>query len=408
MQTLAFKRRTNAEQRELGERYRNLTVANQQNVFVKTHATRYTQLARLPYFDLVRQVVIDPMHNLFLGIVKNHFYAIWVQQNILREKHELRVLHELLADFSLPYQLGKLPKDIGIPAGGSLTADQWKLLAIVYGPIIVPQLWRECLPDDNGTRRKTRLDLIRVENEKRAEAKKKKRQEAAKKKTAQNAKKTRTTQPNGPTTMDTDVPQPGAIPVTTLAPTLPDPLPLIANSNATNSGTSKEEQPYMMHPDDPANFLKLSQALRILTQHVLIDTDVQRAHVLLQEYCTELITLYGSKCIKPNHHYATHVAECVRDFGPLHDFWSFLFERLNKVLKSFNTNNHADAASLRMIHQMNSLTDSPHAQKLASVMINASSEARGTVAGLASWVAEVNDDNETGLLISLVLRLRPF
>jgi hypothetical protein len=29
---------------------------------------RYTQLARLPYFDLVDQIVIDPMHNLFLGV----------------------------------------------------------------------------------------------------------------------------------------------------------------------------------------------------------------------------------------------------------------------------------------------------------------------------------------------------
>ena len=35
--------------------------------FVKEHATRYTQLSRLPYFDLVNQIVVDPMHNLFLG-----------------------------------------------------------------------------------------------------------------------------------------------------------------------------------------------------------------------------------------------------------------------------------------------------------------------------------------------------
>ena len=30
----------------------------------------------------------------------------------------------------------------------------------------------------------------------------------------------------------------------------------------------------------------------------------------------------------------------MRDFGPLHDFWTFLFKCLNKVLKSFKTNNH--------------------------------------------------------------------
>jgi len=27
--------------------------------------------------------------------------------------------------------------DIGVPSGGSLTADQWLLLATVYGPIVV-------------------------------------------------------------------------------------------------------------------------------------------------------------------------------------------------------------------------------------------------------------------------------
>ena len=52
------------------------------------------------------------------------------------------------------------------------------------------------------------------------------------------------------------------------------------------------------------------------------------------------LDIYGTGVIRPNHHYATHVAECVRNFGPLHDFWMFLYERLNKVLKSFKTNNH--------------------------------------------------------------------
>lgn len=43
-------------------------------------------------------VVIDPMHNLFLGVVKTHFYHIWVQQKILRKNKELRSLHAILDD----------------------------------------------------------------------------------------------------------------------------------------------------------------------------------------------------------------------------------------------------------------------------------------------------------------------
>ena len=44
--------------------------------------------------------------------------------------------------------------------------------------------------------------------------------------------------------------------------------------------------------------------------------------------------------IKPNHHYAVHTSEFIRDFGPVYGFWTFLFEHLNKVLKSYKSNNH--------------------------------------------------------------------
>ncbi|KIK79292.1 hypothetical protein PAXRUDRAFT_161649, partial [Paxillus rubicundulus Ve08.2h10] len=99
----AFKPRTNQEQRDLGERYRVLINHTARKNFVKEHATRYTQLACLPYFDLVDQIVIDPMHNLFLGLVKTHFYNIWIQSKILRPNHELAKLHEMLANVSSIY-----------------------------------------------------------------------------------------------------------------------------------------------------------------------------------------------------------------------------------------------------------------------------------------------------------------
>ncbi|KAG2094257.1 uncharacterized protein F5147DRAFT_537124, partial [Suillus discolor] len=92
----AFCMRTNEEQRELGDHYRNLPTASARKSFVKDFATRYTQLSRLPYFNLVEQIIIDPMHNLFLGLVKTHFYNIWVQSKILRPNHELNMFHEML------------------------------------------------------------------------------------------------------------------------------------------------------------------------------------------------------------------------------------------------------------------------------------------------------------------------
>ena len=36
--------------------------------FFSIHGVRWSELARLPYFDIVRQSIIDPMHNLLLGV----------------------------------------------------------------------------------------------------------------------------------------------------------------------------------------------------------------------------------------------------------------------------------------------------------------------------------------------------
>ncbi|KIK78619.1 hypothetical protein PAXRUDRAFT_163472, partial [Paxillus rubicundulus Ve08.2h10] len=80
----------------------------------------------------------------------------------------------------------------------------------------------------------------------------------------------------------------------------------------------------------------------ILIKCKLTDHNLNNMDHLIQEYGVELITLYGFAVIKPNHHFVTHVSACACNFGPLHDFWTFLFECLNKVLKSYKTNNHAN------------------------------------------------------------------
>ena len=68
----AFHPRTNEEQCQLGEEYCKLPIPTARKNFVKDHATQYTQLSHLPYFNLVEQIIINPMHNLFLGMFSIH------------------------------------------------------------------------------------------------------------------------------------------------------------------------------------------------------------------------------------------------------------------------------------------------------------------------------------------------
>ena len=40
-------------------------------------------------------------------------------------------------------------------------------------------------------------------------------------------------------------------------------------------------------------------------------------------------------------HMYCHVASCIKEFGPLHSFWLFPFERCNDILEGQPTNNRS-------------------------------------------------------------------
>lgn len=52
-----------------------------------------------------------------------------------------------------------------------------------------------------------------------------------------------------------------------------------------------DDLPATLHPDDPANFLKLCEAIRVLLAPSLTDVDIDKGDDLLRSYCTELITV---------------------------------------------------------------------------------------------------------------------
>jgi hypothetical protein len=62
-----FPPRSHAEQLKFAQEYAECATQGSRDEFVKKHASRWFELARLPYFDVCRMVVIDPMHNLLLG-----------------------------------------------------------------------------------------------------------------------------------------------------------------------------------------------------------------------------------------------------------------------------------------------------------------------------------------------------
>ncbi|PBK80991.1 hypothetical protein ARMGADRAFT_855449, partial [Armillaria gallica] len=65
--------RTNDECREFATTYAYCSTKKGKKDVFKATGVCWSELLRLEYFDITRFVVVDVMHNLFLGLIKEHF-----------------------------------------------------------------------------------------------------------------------------------------------------------------------------------------------------------------------------------------------------------------------------------------------------------------------------------------------
>ncbi|KAH9912376.1 hypothetical protein B0H21DRAFT_828763 [Amylocystis lapponica] len=368
------------------------------------------------------------------GLVKTHFYHIWIQLKMLRKTKELRRMHAILADLHMPATLGRLPALVGEPAGGSLTADQWLVFATVVAPLAIPQIWQDYVAGDPDSVLARRLaSVAKTVSEKHVKAAAARKLAAARQKKGSPATGAGVTPAQNPmrrsrrTIMktkcalamegqendDDELPDAGAMEIDDAETYQPASTDLFSDDDGESSADEGDDSgrrrkrrrrddddshlPSNLHPRDPANFLKLSRALRLLLAERITPSQITEAETLLREYCAELIELYGPSVIRPNHHYATHVGQFVRDYGPLHEFWTFLFERMNKVLKSYKTSNHAGGElevsffrefmrtvqTSRLVAQGFSTPAGSPLHDTVKAMYRASADDRGTVQSLA-------------------------
>ncbi|KAJ7277643.1 hypothetical protein C8J57DRAFT_173563 [Mycena rebaudengoi] len=186
------------------------------------------------------------------------------------------------------------------------------------------------------------------------------------------------------------------------------------NTQADDEARDNRSAPNL-HPDDPGNFLKLCTAIKILVSRTITEEELVIADKLIREYCLELVTLYGPEVIRPNHHYATHTSRSVRNYGPLHEFWTFLFERLNKVLKSYKTSNHAGGEletsffrefqrtvqQTRLLAQGTLEPAGSELRQAVQMMYDATADDRGTVQALARDLDAARLDDGVNFQLSI-------
>lgn len=87
---------------------------------------RYSCLLQLPYFDPVRMLTIDPMHNLYLGTAKYIFNNIWLKRNII-DSTSIDIINKRIQSMTVPPEVRFNNLPATMQYSSSLTAEQWML-----------------------------------------------------------------------------------------------------------------------------------------------------------------------------------------------------------------------------------------------------------------------------------------
>ena len=96
---------------------------------------RYSVLLDLPYFNPVRFLTIDPMHNLFLGTGKR-MLSLWMEKDMIRSA-DLEKIQKFVDNTCVPSDIGRIPSKIRSGFSG-FKADQFKNWINIYS---IPALY---------------------------------------------------------------------------------------------------------------------------------------------------------------------------------------------------------------------------------------------------------------------------
>ncbi|KAJ7443281.1 hypothetical protein FB451DRAFT_1190185 [Mycena latifolia] len=281
-ETAEYAPRTGEEHRKLCFEYKRLNTPEEKDAFFATHGLWESGV-------LLR---------LNLGVAKTQWYTRWIKTNTLRadtakQERELRFVHDFLETYESPLWAGRLPLRVGEPAGGSLTADEYKFAVTGPWAIIIPVVWDQfCGDAQEGFKRSSERYEIKKAEWVDAMAEWKRKQGKVRSKAA-----------------------------------------------ATDPPPEPKKPTLRMQAGEDENFLRFATALKILVGSSIRIEALPRAKSLLRDYLVGFSTLYGADQMKPNHHWAVHIMDQISDYGPVYTFWAFLTERLNKVLKNLNSNN---------------------------------------------------------------------
>ena len=96
------------------------------------YGVRRSVFLGLLYFDPIRFVAIDTMHNLGTG---KKMFKLWVESGILTPQN-MTEIEDKIRCFKVPPDVGRIPHRISSNYGG-FTASQWRNWITIYSPVVL-------------------------------------------------------------------------------------------------------------------------------------------------------------------------------------------------------------------------------------------------------------------------------
>lgn len=134
--------RTGDQHRKECRKIRKKHTKSKQQCKQSKYGVRDCALLKLPYFDPIRFVAVDLMHNLLLGTSK-HMFCLWIEQGLITKEH-LQQFDLVIQHFVVPDNIGRLPTQIKSNYL-SFKAAQWSSWTQIYSAVLLKGI----LPNDH-------------------------------------------------------------------------------------------------------------------------------------------------------------------------------------------------------------------------------------------------------------------
>ena len=129
----SWPQRTKESHNRCSKELRDCTNKAKHEELSKKYGTYYSVLTKLEYFDAVKFHVVDPMHNLFLGIAKR-MWKMWMEDVL--SKQQLSQINSRIENINIATDIGRIGTNISSNYG-TFTAQEWKNWTITHSMYVL-------------------------------------------------------------------------------------------------------------------------------------------------------------------------------------------------------------------------------------------------------------------------------